>query len=72
MAKKYKITVMGSGQCNGPVRILKSVIFDDLNMASKFRGGKRYEVMTDFVKTHYPGVSFKPRDLTATLEVIED
>lgn len=70
MQKIYRITVIGTGQLNGPVRINKTLEFDDLLMASKFRGPNRYEVLTDFAKTHYPGVKVNPKDLAAKMETI--
>jgi hypothetical protein len=72
MGKKYKVTVRGTGQLNGSVIINKSVIYDDHIMAYKFTGGDRYEVLAGFVRTHYPGVKFNPKDFVARVEVIDD
>jgi len=54
--KKYKITVRGTGQLNGPVSINKSFVTDDARLAQSFTGSNRYEVMAAWVKNAYPGV----------------
>jgi hypothetical protein len=56
MAKMYNVTVKGTAQLNGPVRVNKTVEMDEA-MAMKFNGANRYEVIEAFVKTHYPGVT---------------
>lgn len=72
MKKKYKVTVRGTGQLNGPVIINKTIELDDHVMAYKFMGGDRYVVFEDFVKTYYPGVKVNPKDLAANVQVIEE
>lgn len=55
MGRMYKVTVRGTGQLNGPLKVDKTVIMEE-QMAAKFNGGSRYEVIEAFVKTHYPGI----------------
>lgn len=59
---KALVTVRGSGQLGGVVRINKTVEMDE-RMASKFNGGNRNEVITEFLKVHYPGVKIKPNQI---------
>ena len=72
MPKKYRVTVKGTGQLNGPVKINKTVEYDDHVMANKFMGGDRYMVMEEFVRVHYPGVKVNPKDLGANVVVVEE
>ena len=51
----YEVTVKGSGQLSGPVIVNKTVIMEE-QMAAKFNGANRYEVIEAFVKQHYPGI----------------
>lgn len=51
----YEVTVKGSGQLNGPVIVNKTVILEE-QIAVKFNGANRYEVIETFVKQHYPGI----------------
>jgi hypothetical protein len=55
MGRMYKVTVRGTGQLNGPLKVDKTVIIEE-QMAAKFNGGSRYEVIEAFVKTNYPGI----------------
>ncbi|WP_410877828.1 hypothetical protein [Myroides sp. DW712] len=67
----YKVTVKGFGQLNGPVIINKTVEMDN-RIALSFVGAKRYDVITDFVKVHYPGVKFDPKNFSVNIvEIIE-
>lgn len=56
MEKKYKITIKGTGQLNGPVIINKSFIIDDQKIAQSFNGNKRDEVITAWLNSNYPGM----------------
>ena len=55
MANKYKITVRGTAQLNGPLSINKSFITDDFRVACSFTGGDRYRVMEEWIRVNYPG-----------------
>ena len=55
MAKKYKVTVRGTVQLNGPISVNKSFITDDFRLASSFTGGDRYRVMEEWLRVNYPG-----------------
>lgn len=54
---KYKVTVRGTAQLNGPVPINKSFITDDARLARSFSGGDRYQVIEAWVRNNYPGVN---------------
>lgn len=71
MGKIYRVTVNGTGQLNGPVRIYKVIDFDDHLAANRMTGSKRYEVLAEWVKVHYPGVKVNPKSLGTNLQVIE-
>uniref|UniRef100_UPI00404A4BA0 hypothetical protein n=1 Tax=Flavobacterium sp. TaxID=239 RepID=UPI00404A4BA0 len=66
MEKQCKVTVKGTGQLNGPKIINKTVIMDS-SMAKEFTGSKRYDVIEDFVRTHYPGVKINPKSFGANV-----
>jgi hypothetical protein len=68
----YRVTVKGTGQLNGPVKINKTVEYDDHVMANKFTGADRYIVMEEFVRVNYPGVKVNPRDLAANVVVVDE
>jgi hypothetical protein len=70
MAKMYKVTVKGTGQLNGPVNINKTVEMEE-QMAAKFNGANRYEVIEAFINTHYPGVKIQPRNFGANVVAIK-
>ena len=71
MGKIYRVTVNGTGQLNGPVRIYKVIDFDDHLAANRMTGSKRYEVLAEWAKVHYPGVKVNPKNLGANMQVIE-
>lgn len=70
MGKIYRVTVKGTGQLNGPVRIYKVIDFDDHLAANRMTGSKRYEVLEEWVKVNYPGVKVDPKSLGTNLQVI--
>lgn len=51
---KYKVTVKGTVQLNGPVTVNRTVAMDE-RQALMFTGSKRYDVIEEFLKVHYPG-----------------
>lgn len=51
---KYKVTVKGTVQLNGPVSVNKSIIVDE-RQAQMYTGAKRYDAIEGFLKVHYPG-----------------
>lgn len=71
MEKQSKVTVKGTGQLNGPKVINKTVIMDS-SMAKEFTGSKRYDVIEDFVRTHYPGVKINPKSFGANVVAIKE
>lgn len=66
MSKVYQVTVNGTGQLNGPKRIHKVLQVDE-ETAKLFGGAGRYDTFSDFVKQHYPGVKFNPKDISANV-----
>ena len=70
MSKKYSVTVKGTGQLNGPVRINKTIELDE-NVAKTFTGSKKESVITDFCKTHYPGVKIEPRSIGVNIVAVK-
>ena len=66
MEKQAKVTVKGTGQLNGSKTINKTVTMD-ASMAKQFTGGSRYDVIEDFVRTHYPGMKFNPKNFSANV-----
>lgn len=71
MEKQSKVTVKGTGQLNGPKVINKTVIMDS-SMAKEFTGSKRYDVIEDFVRTHYPGVKINPKSLGVNVVSVKE
>ena len=71
MNKKYNVTVKGTGQLNGPVRINKTIEFEE-NVAKTCTGAKKESVITDFCKTHYPGVKINPKSIGVNVVLIKE
>ncbi len=72
MARMYRVTVRGTGQLNGPLKVDKTVEMEE-QMAGKFNGGNRYEVIEAFVKTHYPGIRIDNiRNFAANVVLIKE
>jgi len=71
MSKKYNVTVKGTGQLNGPVQINKTIELEE-NVAKTFTGSKKESVITDFCKTHYPGVKINPKSIGVNVVLIKE
>lgn len=71
MSKKYNVTVKGTGQLNGSVRINKTIELEE-NVAKTFTGSKKESVITDFCKTHYPGVKINPKSIGVNVVLIKE
>lgn len=56
MAKMYKVRVKGSLQLNGVINVNKTVEMEE-QMAKRFQGANRYEVIEGFLNVHYPGAT---------------
>ncbi|MBE7691233.1 hypothetical protein [Tenacibaculum piscium] len=65
-----KVTIIGTGQLNGPVVINKELELDDRTAQSLF-GAKRHEVITAIVAIHYPGVKINPAQIGVNSEKIK-
>nr|WP_299035015.1 hypothetical protein [uncultured Tenacibaculum sp.] len=63
---KKIVTVRGTGQLNGPVKINKTVEIEE-EMAQKFMGRYREDVITEFLNVHYPGVKINPRQISVNV-----
>lgn len=73
MAKKYKVTIKGVGQLNGPRPINTSFITEDFYLARSFMGGNRKEVLKAWAATNYPGIKTdRTLSLTANVQTIEE
>lgn len=73
MAKKYKITVKGTGQLNGSRPINQSFITEDAKLAQSFTGANRYQVIEAWIQANYPGVKIPNiRSFSANVVSIKD
>jgi len=73
MAKKYKVTILGSGQLNGAFSINETFITENFKLARSFMGGNRKEVLKNWAKNKFPGIKIdKTLSLTANVITIEE
>jgi len=71
MGKTSIVTLKGTGQLNGPVKI-KKVIEMENQMAQKFLGGNRLIVIQEFLKVHYSGVTIDPKNIGVNVTPVKE
>lgn len=68
---KFKVTIKGTAQLNGPYPINASFETTDARLAQSFTGANRYQVIEGWIKANYPGVKISNiRSFGATVQQI--
>ena len=69
--KRYRVTIKGTAQNNGPLPIRKTVVMDE-KQAKLFRGANRYEAIEGWIHANYPGAKISNiRDFAVEIKLIE-
>lgn len=69
--KRYRVTIKGTAQKNGPLPIRKTVVMDE-KQAKLFRGANRYEAIEGWINVNYPGAKISNiRDFAVEIKLIE-